>query len=246
DRLIRRERQLEIEQEALKNEKDSDSKARLEEVKQEIANINEKKHQLEQKWNSEKTLIAESRKIQSELDTLRIAEEQAERQADLAKAAEIRYGKIPEKEEQLRKTQDKLNSLDSSQRLRREEVTEEDIASVISRWTGIPVTKLIDSESNHLSHLEKDLGRRVIGQTEAVKAVANAIRRSRAGLAPANRPLGSFMFLGPTGVGKTELARALAESLFNDDHAMVRIDMSEYMESHAVARLIGSPPGYVG
>lgn len=246
DRLTRRVRQLGIEQEALKKEKDADAKNRLSEVKREMANLNEKKQQLEQQWNQEKSLITQARKIQSELDTLRVSEEHAERQADLAKAAEIRYGKIPEKEALLHQTQEKLNALDSSQRLLREEVTAEDIARVISRWTGIPVTRLIESESSHLSHLEEELGNRVIGQQEAVKAVANAIRRSRAGLAPSHKPLGSFMFLGPTGVGKTELARALAATLFNDEQAMVRIDMSEYMESHAVSRLIGSPPGYVG
>lgn len=246
DRLTRRIRQLEIEQEALKKEKDENSKSRLKEIKRDIANLNEKKHQLEQQWKQEKSLITQSRQVQSELDALRIAEEQAERQADLAKAAEIRYGRIPEKERQLHQTQEKLNALDTTQRLLREEVTEEDIARVISRWTGIPVTRLIESESSHLSHLEEELAKRVIGQDEAVNAVANAIRRSRAGLASEHRPLGSFMFLGPTGVGKTELARSLAASLFNDEQAMVRIDMSEYMESHAVSRLIGSPPGYVG
>ena len=246
DQIYRQLRQLEIEQEALKKEKDAASKTRLEEIKREIANAKEVKSRLEQQWNQEKKLIDESRKAQSTLDELRIQEEQAERQAELGKAAEIRYGKIPAQEKALADIQTRLNQLDPSQRLLREEVSEEDIARVISRWTGIPVTRLVESESQHLSHLEKDLGQRVIGQKEAVAAVSNAIRRSRAGLSPSNRPLGTFMFLGPTGVGKTELARALAETLFNDEHAMVRIDMSEYMESHAVSRLIGSPPGYVG
>jgi ATP-dependent Clp protease ATP-binding subunit ClpB len=246
DRLTRRVRQLSIEQEALKKEKDAVSQKRLSELQQEMANLSEQKRQLEEQWSQEKKLIAESRRVQNELDELRVSEEQAERQADLGKAAEIRYGRIPDKEAELIKIQQTLSQLDPSKRLLREEVTEEDIAKVIARWTGIPVTRLIESESQHLSHLEEELAKRVVGQGEAVKATANAIRRARAGLSPAQRPMGSFMFLGPTGVGKTELARALAATLFNDEQAMVRIDMSEYMESHAVSRLIGAPPGYVG
>ncbi len=246
DRLTRRQRQLSIEQEGLKQEKDDQSKQRLAEIQKEISDINEQKHGLEQQWNQEKKLIEQSRQAQAALDELRILEEQAERETNLAKAAEIRYGKIPEQEKILAEVQASLNHLDPTKRLLREEVTEEDIAKVIARWTGIPVTRLIENESTHLTHLEQELSEQVIGQPDAVAAVASAVKRSRAGLSAPNRPLGSFMFLGPTGVGKTELARALATSLFNDEHAMVRIDMSEYMESHAVARLIGAPPGYVG
>lgn len=246
DRLTRRVRQLEIEQEALKKEKDPASKQRLVDLQKEMADLNERKGGLEQQWNQEKQLIEQARKAQGQLDELRILEEQAERQTDLAKAAEIRYGKIPQKEQELHQLQQNLDKLDPTKRLLREEVTEEDIAKVIARWTGIPVTRLLESESAHLIHLEDELAKRVVGQTKAVKAVAQAVRRARAGLSAQNRPLGSFMFLGPTGVGKTELARALAGTLFNDEHAMVRIDMSEYMESHAVSRLIGAPPGYVG
>jgi ATP-dependent Clp protease ATP-binding subunit ClpB len=246
DRLTRRIRQLEIEREALKKEKDQTSKDRLKVIDADIANLNERKSGLEQKWRYEKSLIDSARKLQGQIDELRILEEQAERQADLQKAAEIRYGRIPEKETEVTAVQKQLLALDSKTRLLREEVTEYDIAQVISRWTGIPVNRLLEGESQKLSHLDADLAKRVIGQTEAIKAVANAIRRARAGLSAPGRPLGSFMFLGPTGVGKTETAKALAAEIFQDEHAIVRIDMSEYMESHAVSRLIGAPPGYVG
>ncbi len=246
DNLTRRVRRLEVEQEALKTEKDNQAKTRLENVKQDIANLTEQKRALEQQWRQEKDLIDQSQKLQEEQDQLRFAEEQAERQGDLAVAAEIRYGKIPVLTNQIEELNQKIANQDSGSRLLRQEVTEEDIAKVIHKWTGIPVSRLIEQESHRLVNLEAELQSRVVGQADAVKTVANAIRRARAGLSAANRPLGSFMFLGPTGVGKTELAKALAQVLFNDRHAMVRIDMSEYMEAHAVSRLIGAPPGYVG
>jgi ATP-dependent Clp protease ATP-binding subunit ClpB len=246
DRMTRRIRQLNIEREALKQEKDVKAKERLEAIESEVANINEQRRGLEQQWLHEKSLIEQTRTIQAAIDSLRIQEEQAERQADLQKAAEIRYGTLPAKQQELEQVQQQLNQLDPATRLLREEVSEEDIAKVIARWTGIPVTRLLETESHKLTHLEDGLASRVIGQQEAVGAVARAIRRARAGLSAANRPLGSFLFLGPTGVGKTETAKALAAVLFNDEQAMVRIDMSEYMEAHAVSRLIGAPPGYVG
>ena len=246
DQIKRRLRQLEIEQEALKKEKDEQSKTRSEELKKEIADLKEKDSALETQWQQEKELIEKHRDLSSQIDELRIEEERAEREGDVQKAAEIKYGKIPEIEKKVQGVQTKLDAIPKEKRLLPEEVTEEHIAKVVARWTGIPVTRLLETEKEKLSKLEEELERRVIGQTEAVKAVANAIRRSRAGLGNQNRPIGSFIFLGPTGVGKTELSKALAEVMFSDVSALVRIDMSEYMERHAVARLIGAPPGYVG
>ncbi len=198
------------------------------------------------KWKGEKDIIVQIRQLNSEIEGLKMEAEKCERDCNLNRVAEINYSLIPEKEKQMEKASQKLQALQEKGSILQEEVTEEDIATVVSKWTGVPVTKMLQSEQQKLLKLEEQLHQRVIGQDEAVSAVANAIRRSRAGIQSENRPVGSFIFMGPTGVGKTELAKSLAEILFNDEHAMVRIDMSEYMEQHAVARLIGAPPGYVG
>lgn len=246
DVLKRRIRQLKIAREALKKEHDTASKERLQNTEKEIADLSEKERALEAQWKREKEIIQRAREYSSKIEELKMHKEQAERSGDLQKAAEIQYGKIPELEQKIQQVQDEFSKIPEETRLLREEVTEENIAKVVAKWTGIPVTKLLETEMQKLTYLEDELGKRVIGQREAIQAVAKAIRRKRAGIAPENRPIGSFIFLGPTGVGKTELSKALAEFLFNDQDAMVRIDMSEYMESHAVARLIGAPPGYVG
>ncbi len=246
DTLQRRLRQLEVEQEALKKEKDEQSKERLEEIKKEIADLQEKNSQLQTQWQQEKELIEKHRELSGRLDDLRTEEERVERQGDVQRAAEIKYGEIPELEKEIEQIQKQLDDIPEEERLLPEEVKEEHVAKVIAKWTGIPVTRLLETEKEKLAHLEEELGKRVIGQQEAVQAVANSIRRSRAGLGAQNRPIGSFIFLGPTGVGKTELSKALAEVMFNDENAMVRLDMSEYMERHAVSRLVGAPPGYVG
>ena len=246
DALERKALQLGIEREGLKRENDDASKRRLEALERELAEVGEQKAALKGRWEREKSLIAELRAASEERDALRTAEEQAQRRGDLAGASEIRYGKLPALEKRVADAQAALASGPSGKRLLQEEVTEEDIAQVVGAWTHIPVARLLESEREKLLHIEERLKERVVGQDEAVAAVARAIRRSRAGLQDPNRPIGSFVFLGPTGVGKTELARALAQLLFDDDQAMVRIDMSEYMEKHAVSRLIGAPPGYVG
>lgn len=246
DRAKRRQMQLEIELTTLKKDKSDSAKARKKELEQEIANLKESSRGLETQWQHEKQLIENLNQASEQLDQYKSELEAAQRENDLAKAGELQYGKIPEAEKAIKKAKGELAKLDGEKRLLKEEVSKEDIARVVARWTGIPVSRLMESESQKLVHLEKELEKRVIGQDRAVSAVANAIRRSRAGIADANRPIGSFLFLGPTGVGKTETAKALAEQLFDDEDAMVRIDMSEYMEQHAVARLIGSPPGYVG
>lgn len=246
DRLKRRITQLEIEKASLAKDKSDSASARREEIDHDISSLREQSGGMEQQWRHEKELIDELNSISEETEQLRSEMERAEREGDLGRVAEIQYGKIPELEKESTNVRTKIAEIPADKRLLREEVTAEDIAKVVARWTGIPVQRLIESESHKLAHLEEELGKRVIGQNEAISAVANAIRRSRAGIADRNRPIGSFLFLGPTGVGKTELTKALAEQLFDDEHAMVRIDMSEYMEQHAVARLIGSPPGYVG
>jgi ATP-dependent Clp protease ATP-binding subunit ClpB len=246
DQIKRKLRQLEIELEALKKEKDQQSKVRREELKKEIANLKEKNSSLETQWKQEKEILEKHQSLSTKLEELKIEEERAEREGDVQKAAEIKYGKIPDLEKKTKETQEKLNSIPKEKRLLPEEVTEEHIAKVIAKWTGIPVTKLLETEKEKLSKLEDELGKRVIGQKEAINAVANAIRRSRAGLGNINKPIGSFIFLGPTGVGKTETSKALAETIFKDESSLIRIDMSEYMEKHAVSRLIGAPPGYVG
>jgi ATP-dependent Clp protease ATP-binding subunit ClpB len=246
DRLKRRIIQLEIEQTALKKDKSDSAKARKKEIEAEISDLKSHADAIEKRWHEEQAIISEIKSASEKLEKLRIQLEQAEREADLGRASKIKYGDIPELEKQLAADRAKLNKIPDSDRLLREEVTAEDIAAVIARWTGIPVERLMENESNKLAKLEDAIGERVVGQDRAVEAVANAIRRSRAGISDTNRPIGSFLFLGPTGVGKTELARALAEQLFDDEQAMIRIDMSEYMEQHAVSRLIGAPPGYVG
>ncbi|HSH55944.1 MAG TPA: AAA family ATPase, partial [Candidatus Limnocylindrales bacterium] len=246
DRLKRRIMQLEMERTALKKDKSEQAKTRKVEIESEIDRLKDEAQVLETQWSHEKAIISKINTANEQLETLRTQLELAEREADLARASRIKYGEIPEAEKQLQAARERLNTIPAEKRLLREEVTAEDIAAVIGRWTGIPVERLMESESNKLAQLEAELGSRVIGQERAVTAVANAIRRSRAGISDRNRPIGSFLFLGPTGVGKTELAKALAQQLFDDEHALLRIDMSEYMEQHAVSRLIGSPPGYVG
>jgi ATP-dependent Clp protease ATP-binding subunit ClpB len=246
DRLKRKIIQLEIEQTALKKDKSDAAKARRAEIDGEIKRLKSEAEALEKQWQSEKAIIHELNEASERLESLRVQLEQAERDADLAVASRIKYGDIPAAEKRIQAARHKLTAIPEEKRLLREEVTAEDIAAVVSRWTGIPLERLLASESFKLAHLETELGKRVVGQDRAITAVANAIRRSRAGIADRHRPIGSFFFLGPTGVGKTELVRALAEQLFDDERAMVRVDMSEYMEQHAVARLIGAPPGYIG
>jgi len=245
DEADRRIMQLEIEREALRKETDAASKERLGKIEREIAELQEQSRALRTRWEQEKAVIADLRATRAKLDETRVAIEQAERAADLEQAARLRYGTLRELEEQLRTQEHRLTALGEG-RLLKEEVGAEDVADVVSRWTGIPLTRLMEGEMAKLLQLEDRLHGRVVGQEDGVRAVADAIRRSRAGLADPKRPVGSFMFLGPTGVGKTELARALAGLLFDDEEAMVRIDMSEYMEKHTVSRLIGAPPGYVG
>ena len=246
DQLERKIRQLEIEREALKKEKDDASKKRLAEIEKELSDLKEKHRELDVQWRTEKEVIDGLKETSKHLDQLREQAAQAERDVDLEKAATIKYGQIPESEQKIKDLQKRLAEIQSTSSILKEEVTEEDIAAVVSRWTGIPVQKMLTSESDKLLKMEDEIAQRVIGQAEAVKAVSNAVRRNRAGIGEPNRPIGSFLFMGPTGVGKTELAKALAEFLFDDQDRMVRIDMSEYMERHSVARLIGSPPGYVG
>ncbi len=246
DEVDRRIRQLEIERAALQKETDPASKERLERLEKELADLEERSHGMRVHWEQEKDQIDRIRSLKSELEETRAASERAERDGDLEKAAELRFGRIVELERQLEEENARLQEIQSEQKMLNEEVTEEDVAAVVSKWTGIPVSRLMEGEMQKLIHLEAALHERVVGQDVAVTAVANAIRRARAGLQDPNRPIGSFLFLGPTGVGKTELARALADFLFDDEHAMVRIDMSEYQERHTVSRLVGAPPGYVG
>jgi ATP-dependent Clp protease ATP-binding subunit ClpB len=245
DVIEREVMQHEMERQALKKEKDAASKERLKKLEKELAELKEKSGALKAEWQKEKAVLEEQRKWKEELDQLRTELERAQRRGELAKASEIQYGRIPELEKKLADATAKA-AKSKAPTLLREEVTEEDIAEVVSSWTHIPVSRLQEGEREKLVKLEQHLHLRVVGQDEAIKAVSNAVRRARAGLQDPNRPLGSFIFLGPTGVGKTELSRALAEFLFDDENAMVRIDMSEYMEKHTVARLIGAPPGYVG
>jgi len=247
DEVERRITQLEIERQALQKEKDAASVERRHGVERELAELRERSAGMKAQWQQEKETLASVGKIKQHIEQAKIQADQATRSGDLGKAAEIAYGTVPQLERQLADAEAKLASKQAGGvRFLKEEVTAEDIAEVVGRWTGIPVSRMMEGERERLTRLESELARRVIGQAEAVEAVANAVRRSRAGLQDPNRPIGSFIFLGPTGVGKTETARALAEFLFDDEHAMVRIDMSEYMEKHAVARLIGAPPGYVG
>lgn len=246
DRLNNRRLQLEIEEAALKKDKSDHAKARTEEIKQQIADLRAQAEVIDNKWQHEKDILQIVNTATEKMDSLRSQLEIAERDADLATASRIKYGDLPELEKKLAAARQELAAIPPTDRLLREEVTPDDIASVVARWTGIPVERLIETESSKLTKLEEHISTQVIGQDKAIAAVASAIRRSRAGLSDINRPIGSFLFLGPTGVGKTEVARSLCRELFDDEHAMIRIDMSEYMERHAVARLIGSPPGYVG
>jgi ATP-dependent Clp protease ATP-binding subunit ClpB len=244
DDLKRRIMQLEIEREALKKEKDKASKERLEKLEQELANLQEQRRAVEAQLQREREQLARVQQLKEQIDQTRIEIERAQRVYDYNKAAELQYGRLNTLERQLAEIEEHMRASGSA--MLRQEVTEQDIAEIVSKWTGIPVSRLLEGEIEKLVHMEERLHQRVVGQDEAVSAVANAVRRARAGLQDPNRPLGSFLFLGPTGVGKTELARALAEFLFDDEQAMIRIDMSEYMEKHTVARLIGAPPGYVG
>ncbi len=246
DQVLRRITQLQIEQEALKKERDLASKARIEVVVKELSELDEKATGMKLQWMKEKEVISAIRDATPELEGLRAEADIAQRKGDLGRAAELRYGKVPEAEKRIEKLRADLAAVQATQSYLREEVTAEDIAGIISKWTGVPVTKMLQGELEKLLHIEQNLARRVVGQEEAIEAVANAVRRSRAGLGDERRPIGSFLFLGPTGVGKTEVARALAEYLFDDERAMIRLDMSEYMEKHSVSRLIGAPPGYVG
>ncbi|WP_282778751.1 MULTISPECIES: ATP-dependent chaperone ClpB [unclassified Nocardia] len=246
DEVERQVRRLEIEEVALAKETDEASKQRLEKLRSELADLREKLNQLMTRWQNEKQAIDSVRVIKEELESLRGESERAERDSDYARAAELRYGRIPQLEKQLAEAEQKAKGAADGEVMLKEEVGPDDIAEVVSSWTGIPVGKMLEGETQKLLRMEEELGRRVVGQTEAVQAVSDAVRRARAGVADPNRPTGSFMFVGPTGVGKTELAKALADFLFDDERAMVRIDMSEYSEKHSVARLVGAPPGYVG
>ncbi len=246
DEVERRIIQLQIEQAALKKETDPVSKERLAALERELAELRERSSAMKAQWQQEKETLGAVGRIKQEVEQARLEAEQATRAGDLGRAAEISYGRIPELQRQMEEAEAKLASRDGRPQFLKEEVTADDIAEVVARWTGIPVTRMMESERTRLTKLDQELARRVVGQDVAVRAIADAVRRSRAGLQDPNRPIGSFIFLGPTGVGKTETARALAEFLFDDEQAMVRIDMSEYMEKHAVARLIGAPPGYVG
>ena len=246
DEVERRIVQLEIERQALLKEKDRAGIERREAIEQELSELRERSNAMKAQWQSEKGLIHDLQGLKSEIDALRGEADQATRRGDLQRAAELSYGRIPDLERQLAERQQQLEVAQQEARYLKEEVDAEDIAEIVARWTGIPVSKMLESDRERLTKLEAELGRRVVGQVAAVTAVSNAVRRARAGLQDRNRPLGSFIFLGPTGVGKTETARALAEFLFDDERAMVRLDMSEYMEKHSVARMIGAPPGYIG
>jgi ATP-dependent Clp protease ATP-binding subunit ClpB len=246
DEILRRQMQLEIEREALKKEKDPASKERLAKLEKELADLKGQGDSLKAQWQAEKDAVQNLRNIREQIDQTKVQIEQAERAYDLNKAAELKYGKLTELERKLKAEEERLSQKQGAAKLIKEEVDEEDIADVVSRWTHIPVSKLLEGELQKLLHLEEELHQRIIGQDEAVTAVAEAVIRARSGLKDPHRPIGSFIFLGPTGVGKTELARALAEFLFDDERAMIRIDMSEYQEKHTVSRLVGAPPGYIG
>ena len=246
DRLERQIMQLEIEQTALKKEKDEASRERLKKLEKTLADLKEQSTKLKARWQNEKAAINAVSILNEQLEAAKLEMEKAQRTGDLNAAAQIQYGRIPELQNKLAAAQKELHEKPSGQRLLNEEVTEEDVAKVVSSWTSIPVARMLEGERQKLVKMEEGLAQRVVGQREAITAVANAVRRARSGLQDPNRPIGSFIFMGPTGVGKTELARALAEFLFDDENAMVRIDMSEYMEKRTVARLIGAPPGYVG
>jgi ATP-dependent Clp protease ATP-binding subunit ClpB len=246
DEVERKIIQAEIEREALRKETDPGSKERLAKLEKELSASQEKSREMKAHWQNEKKAIQTIRKLKEELERAGIEAQQAEREGNLARAAELRYGVETDLRRRLEEANEKLNHLQTHRKMLKEEVDEEDVAEVVSRWTGIPVSRMMEGERDKLVHMEDRLSRRVVGQNEAIVAISNAVRRARSGLQDPNRPIGSFIFMGPTGVGKTELAKALAEFIFDDDQAMVRVDMSEYMEKHSVARLIGAPPGYVG
>ena len=246
DEIERKVRQLEIEEQALKREKDKASKERLVKLGDELATLKENGDQLKARWQNEKAIIQRIREIKAKIDAEKLEEQQAERSGDLERVAKIRYGSLVELQNELDVQNEKLQELQKEQKMLNEEVEEEDVAEVIAKWSGIPVSKMLEGDTEKLINMEEQLKQRVVGQEEAISLVSNAIRRARAGLSDPNRPIGSFIFMGPTGVGKTELAKALAEFLFDDERAMVRMDMSEFMERHSIARLIGAPPGYVG
>ncbi len=246
DELERKIVQIEIEKQVLKKEKDKESKEKLEKLNKDLANIKEKSKALKARWEREKELIEALHRLKEQVDSLKIEEQSAERRGDLERVAEIRYGKLVETEKQIKEITQRLSQVQKKGKMLKEEVDEEDVAEVVSKWTGIPVSRMLEGEVKKLIKMEVNLAKRVVGQDQALRAVADTIRRARAGIQDATRPLGSFIFMGPTGVGKTELARALAEFLFDDERALVRLDMSEYMEKHTVSRLIGAPPGYVG
>ncbi|HRY28641.1 MAG TPA: ATP-dependent chaperone ClpB [Elusimicrobiota bacterium] len=246
DEVERKSRQLEIERQALRKESDTAARERLRKLESELADLQKRSKTLKTQWEAEKAALGRIREIKERLEQVRLEEHAAERAGDLGKAAEFRYGRLPALQKELEAAQERLDGLQKDTRMLKEDVDEEDVAAVVSKWTGIPVSRMLEGETAKLLKMEENLHRRVVGQDEAVRAVADSIRRARSGLADPNKPMGSFLFLGPTGVGKTELCRALAEFLFDDERAMVRLDMSEYMEKHSVARLIGAPPGYVG
>jgi ATP-dependent Clp protease ATP-binding subunit ClpB len=246
DEIQRKIMQLQIEKQALKKDNDAIAQEKIKKINQTLSDLEEQKKSLMARWNHEKEIIQKINQVKGEIEKARTEAEQAERNGDLNRLAEIKYGKMPELEKQLEEYNRKIDSLQKSSRMLKEEITEEDIAQIVSKWTNIPVGRLMEGETEKLIRMEEELKKRVVGQDEAVSLVSNAIRRSRVGISDPNRPVGSFIFMGPTGVGKTELARSLAAFLFNDENALVRIDMSEYMEKHSVARLIGAPPGYVG
>jgi len=246
DELDRRVTQLEIEREALKKEKEKSAKEKLKKLEKELSDLQEKSRAVKMRWQKEKELIESVNQLKEQMDSLKIEEQNAERRGDLGRVAEIRYGKLTQVQKEIEEKSKKLAEIQKKEKMLKEEVDEEDVAEIVSKWTGIPVSKMLQGEVEKLIHMEEELRKRVVGQDQALSTVSNTIRRARAGIQDQTRPLGSFIFLGPTGVGKTELARALAEFLFDDEKAMVRLDMSEYMERHTVARLIGAPPGYVG
>jgi ATP-dependent Clp protease ATP-binding subunit ClpB len=246
DAVERRIKQLEIERRALKKEKEKEAKSRLQKLEEELAGLREKSSHMKAQWQAEKEVISRIGEVKEQIESTKIEEQDAERRGDLGKAAELKYGQLTKLEAELKETNEKLHKLQSDGGMLKEEIDAEDIAEVVSHWTGIPVSRMLEGEVHKLIKMEERLKERVVGQDEAIVAVSNAVRRARAGLGDPNRPIGSFIFMGPTGVGKTELARALAEFLFDDENAMVRVDMSEFQERHSVARLIGAPPGYVG
>ncbi len=246
DDVQRKITQMEIERQALKKETDPASRQRLAKLEEELAQLRSELEEMKAHWENERRLIQEIRSIKEEQEKINIEQQQAEREGDFARVAELRYGKAMELARRLEEVRQKLAAIQKDRKMLKEEVDDEDVAEVVSRWTGIPVSKMLESEREKLVHMEERLSKRVVGQEKAIEAVSNAVRRARSGLQDPNRPIGSFIFMGPTGVGKTELAKALAEFIFDDEQAMIRIDMSEYMEKHAVARLIGAPPGYVG